>query len=75
MGDRVGISADEFAAQLWSAGVRAWESSGQRIRMVTHRTITREDVTYAAQVVARACAGDLAPTERGADSADYEARS
>ncbi|MGH8905392.1 MAG: hypothetical protein ACRD0K_02460 [Egibacteraceae bacterium] len=42
LSDQAGISAGEIAARLWSAGVRCWESQGQRVRMVTHRTITHD---------------------------------
>jgi threonine aldolase len=48
--DRLGTTAREFALRLAEAGVRCNATSPSRIRMVTHRGITRDDVEHAAQV-------------------------
>ncbi len=58
------LTARELVARLAAAGVRCNAPGERRIRMVTYRGISREDVEYAAEAVARAMKGELAPAER-----------
>jgi threonine aldolase len=54
-----GCTAQELIARLAPAGVRCNAPASHRIRMVTRRGITRDDVEYAAEATARALRGEL----------------
>src|SRR5581483_3354727 len=53
-------TAREFVGRLNAAGVRCNAVGERRIRMVTYRGITADDVDYAAEACARAARGELA---------------
>ena len=55
----LGITAKEFVGKLATEGVRCNAPSKYRIRMVTYREITREDVQYAAEACARVAGGQV----------------
>jgi len=49
--DKLGIDAEKFADELKKRGVLVYGEYGSRIRFVTHRMVSREDMIEAAQAV------------------------
>ena len=52
----IGTTGDQWVAKLAESGVKAGALEGNRVRMVTHRGIEKDDVEYALQIMEKSAA-------------------